>query len=613
MAETQPIDEYFASLAASTTGVSMVPGLNGAGDTVVAVTPIVLSPTDYGATGDGVADDTAALNAMFTAARALVVSSQHIKIKIDMSGGIYMVTGSGINGTGFQAWNLEITGGVILGNTTGKAVLDMSGSRGYKMNNVLITGDATNMPTVGILCARTTTSFGYCDNCLFDNVTVIGHFSVATFFGYAQETTKHNHCRYWQYNYDASIAIFQRSDTFVLTSEFQTLVTGAASHINCTYVNVDFRYSGSTHRNTVTGISQAAEAVVTVSGTNIFQNGDEAIVWLSLGMTEINAIKAVVKDRTATTVTLTGVNSTAFTAFSGSAFISRPMTGPGIYMSGMKDHHFINCYLAAIGDDAIQLDCNTGSWESSTFQFIIEGAQDRSAIRITSGAGSETFTSCRIETYDTHARQSFFSTDGAVTVSFYGGAVKVASHTTNAALPLVDSANASDYAFFNGIEIFYPNLAGVTTSTYGSFRAKLACKDDSGKVKLYRHELLDTRNTNYTPAVTASSGTITTLGTVTGRIRFVSENLAYLGVSVAITTNGTGASTILIPMPSGITGQASILQNISCSVSTAGVRTACNAVLGPSGASIVVTKAADGSYPGVDGAVITLSGLIETA
>lgn len=34
MAETQPIDEYFASLAASTTGVSKVPGLNAAGTAV---------------------------------------------------------------------------------------------------------------------------------------------------------------------------------------------------------------------------------------------------------------------------------------------------------------------------------------------------------------------------------------------------------------------------------------------------------------------------------------------------------------------------------------------------------------------------------------------------
>lgn len=600
-----------ALLPTPTTGVSHVRGVTAAGGSIQHKT-LVISPFHYGAVGDGTADDTVALNAVFTAARAAVVSSQHTHVKIDMSGGIYKITGSGINGTGFQAWNLEICGGVLLGNTTGKAVLDMAGSRGYVMRNVMITGDATNMPTVGILCARTTTSFGYCDNCLFDNVNIIGHFSVATFFGYAQETTTHLHCRYWQYNYDASIVIWQRSNTYTLTSEFQTLVTGAHSFINCAYITCDIRYGGSTHRNTVTAISNAAEAVVAVSGTNIFQNGDEVIMFLATGMTQINAYKAVVKDRTASQFTMTGVDSSAFGAFTGSCYAYRPMTGPGIYMSGMQDHRFINCYLVAIGDDAIQMDCNTGIWISNTFQFLNEGALDRSVVRVTSGAGVEEFIDCTWDFYNTHCRTSFFSTDGAQTIYIKGGSVKVKSHTTNVALPLADTANYADYAFINGVDIFYPNIAGVAPSSYGAFRAKLTAEDNGGEVALYRHELLDTRNVNYTPAVVATTNVITTLGTCSGRIRFKSENLAYFAASAVITTNGPATGEISIPMPAGITGQAAQKQALNAFALTGTTRTACVAELVVSGTSIKVVKY-DGTYPGANATTIIVTGEIETA
>lgn len=554
----------------------------------------VLRPSMFGAVGDGVADDTAALNALFAKVRSLIVSSQYVRVKVDLNGGSYKVTGSGINGTGMQAWNLEICNGTLLGNTTGKAVLDMCGSRGYVMRNVMITGDLTNIPSVGILCARTT-SLGFCDNCLFDNVNVIGHFSVAPFFAYAQETTTHLHCRYWQYNYSGKIAIFQRSNTYTVTSEFQTLITGAASFINCSYINVDFRYSGTTNRATVTGISKAGEAVVTAA--NSFTDGEEVIIFLSLGMTQINAVKAVVKDRTPTQFTMTGVDSTGFSDFTGTAFAYRVMSNGGIYMSGMEDHHFLNCYLVALGDDAIQLDCISGNWRSNTFQFLFEGAQDRSLFRITSGAGSEVFRDCAFKTYNTHARQSFFSTDGGATIEFRGGAIHCSSHTTEATLPLIDSGNASSYKFLAGVDLFFPNRAGVTKTSYGAWLARDFYDDDT-----------DIGDRDYTPSASSTSGTITTLGTRTGGIRFLGSKLALIYGSVTITTNGTGAGTLTVSLPSGITG-ASVLQNIHGSLASGG---AVYGRIGASGTTIVFRKY-DGTYPGADGMILTWSGVIEIA
>ncbi len=75
MAETQPFDEYLASVSASTTGVSMVPGLNGAGTSVIAATLPVQSILDRGVTGDGTTDDTAALQAAALTGQHFIIPS----------------------------------------------------------------------------------------------------------------------------------------------------------------------------------------------------------------------------------------------------------------------------------------------------------------------------------------------------------------------------------------------------------------------------------------------------------------------------------------------------------------------------------------------------------
>jgi len=328
-------------------------------------------------------------------------------------------------------------------------------------------------------------------------------------------------------------------------------------------------------------------------------------------MTQINAYKAVVKNRSSSQFTMTGIDSTGFGSFTGTAFAYRPMTGPGIYMSGMQDHRFINCYLVAIGDDAIQLDCNTGNWIGNSFQFLIEGALDRSVFRVTNGAGLEDFVDCDWEIYNTHCRSSFFSTNGGSLMQFLGGRLRVRSHTTNATLPFVDSANAADYAFFGGMDIYYPNRAGVTPTSYTSFRARLSCKEDGLSV-VWGHDVNSILNQNYTPTVTAGSGSITTLGSISGRVKYLSTNLFYMAATVTITTNGTGATTIVIPLPAGVTAQAAQHQVLSAYADVGGARVTCTARVAASGTSIAVSKY-DGTYPGADGAVIVVSGLLEIA
>jgi len=78
--------------------------------------------------------------------------------------------------------------------------------------------------------------------------------------------------------------------------------------------------------DTVTGITQAAAAVLTV-GTHSFLVGETVHVSGVVGMTQINGLRAAVTATGATTVTLS-INSTGFTAYSsGGTVNTAPQTG----------------------------------------------------------------------------------------------------------------------------------------------------------------------------------------------------------------------------------------------------------------------------------------------
>ena len=68
----------------------------------------------------------------------------------------------------------------------------------------------------------------------------------------------------------------------------------------------------------ITGISQANPAVVTYSGTDTYANGDSVYISGVVGMTEVNGLEFVVAnvDTGANTFELTGVDSSAYTAYS---------------------------------------------------------------------------------------------------------------------------------------------------------------------------------------------------------------------------------------------------------------------------------------------------------
>jgi hypothetical protein len=109
----------------------------------------------------------------------------------------------------------------------------------------------------------------------------------------------------------------------------------------------------------------------------------------------------------------------------------------------------------------------------------------------------------------------------------------------------------------------------------------------------------------YTPTVTPSSGSFTTVS-ATGRYKQLGKTL-FLNIVITITTNGTAAGFITTTMPTGIT-PADYPTLTGQERAIAGFLLRSRAT--PSSGSIEIWKH-DNSYPGGDGHVLTLSGVIE--
>lgn len=588
-------------LPVTTSGWSEIRAVTAAGASV-RISDITVTPAKYGCAGDGTADDTTKLNTMISDVRALI-SNERVRVKIDLNGGVYKVTGNGLNMTGLKAWNFEVCNGVILGHTTGKPVIDLVGSRGYVFRNVLVYGDETDMPTLPILCARgTATADAFCDNAHFDNVTCFGYYSVAAFYEYAQETTRHSHCRYWNSNPDAYVAILEGKDAHPQTSVNKTVLTGSASHINSQYDIVDFRYQPVGKKATITSITKANPAVVTCSGGHPFSNGQSVAMWLINGMTEMNGASAVISNVTATTFEMTGINSTGWGSFTSGTAV-RMASKPAIYMNRMEQHHFRTCYVATWADHAIEIDfVDTTPLQQCQFDFLFEGVQTGSEVKFLVGTNTRNIRDTVFSSYNTHAVTSYFSTDAGVggQIAFYGGAVRVSKHSTNAALPLVD--NAAKYAFLAGTDIFYPSRAGVTPSSYSQpFRADVSCIDD-GEHHIWGARYRDVSSGSFSPTVAAAAGAIATLGTVSGYAVFVGE-MVWVEYSITITDNGTGSDHITATLPvSSASGNRATLNGRETATGQQ-----LQGYLGGN-ATAVEIRMDDNNYPGASGTSIFLSG-----
>lgn len=137
----------------------------GAGNPLMtrsAITPWVgaLNVADYGAVGDGSTDDTAALQATITAARALNVAQGKYAAIFFQQDKIYKTT-SPLNLT--NADHIVIYGNNAIIKSyglNGKVALDMLGSAHIYIEHLHFTSDATNPPSCHVSLGRSTTGGG---------------------------------------------------------------------------------------------------------------------------------------------------------------------------------------------------------------------------------------------------------------------------------------------------------------------------------------------------------------------------------------------------------------------------------------------------------------------
>lgn len=109
----------------------------------------------------------------------------------------------------------------------------------------------------------------------------------------------------------------------------------------------------------------------------------------------------------------------------------------------------------------------------------------------------------------------------------------------------------------------------------------------------------------YTPTITAGAGAFTTVSAA-GRAQQVGKTL-YFSVTITITTNGTAASFINLPLPSGYTAQANTTA-VGRAGSVSGKMVQWS--IAASGTSGFIVNY-DNTYPGATGEVITVSGVVE--
>lgn len=317
-----------------------------------------ISVKDFGAVGDGVTDDTSAINAAFAVLRAAYLPdslSGRNPVTLLFPQGTYLCSGS-INATAIRGygWNVDFRGAEIISTATGLVSFDLLHSRYGTINNMVIRSESATKPKMGV-------QVGYIDhntssgNITFNDCNIVGYFSQACYYNGGSEQTVENNCTFR--NEDSAstsyAAIYDSANWWKRTSSFQTgdLVTVS-----------------------ITNITQANPAVVTAPG-HAFGNGDQIRIDNVSGMTNVNGNYYTVAGVSGNTFQLSGIDSTGFSAYTSGGDVARVESysfclathnnttyfktngGKAIWQGWHSDDHmYNNCYCAVgSGETAIDL------------------------------------------------------------------------------------------------------------------------------------------------------------------------------------------------------------------------------------------------------------------
>ena len=209
----------------------------------------IINVKEFGARGDANADDGPAIQAAIESVRAghKRLGAYDLGCRLVFDPGVYAVD-STIDLTGLQRINTVIDGGgaAILGRCQGKPVIDALGSRWLTVRDLTVLGDPKFIPTIGIQLGRLSAG-AVADDHRFEDVKILGSFTLCCLYNRAAETTGFDHVFLWNDRPDSYCLIQDGVNHFGINSAFSNAIMEpetALSFNENEFINCDFRHGG---------------------------------------------------------------------------------------------------------------------------------------------------------------------------------------------------------------------------------------------------------------------------------------------------------------------------------------------------------------------------------
>jgi len=242
-----------------------------------------VSVTDFGATGDGVTNDTAAFQAAYNAVKAnggtVIIPPPSAYYLLESPLNFTRGATDGQRGIIFRCEGGQDTGGAddpqIIGKHTGH-MFDCSGNPSLTFENFCIGTDSTTIPSTGWFFARDA-SAGTAGKHRFLNCRATGKFTTAVLYNYGAEEIDYVGCLFTNsYTAGASAVVcITGYNIKSLSSSFITIATGAQSTLINNFYGGSF-YNNSSHAQADAFYIEAASAVRWFGGWMMASTGAAA-------------------------------------------------------------------------------------------------------------------------------------------------------------------------------------------------------------------------------------------------------------------------------------------------------------------------------------------------
>lgn len=353
--------------------------------------------SDFGVAGDG-SDESTELQAAIDFCKTSYNSTKGNFDYVLNGGNLIVTTEASIDLTHIRQPFFTIKDLTVYGKCANKIVLDLLGTNSPRLINVRVYGDETSTPLAGFVYGREelNSAAAISPNVFMSNCQTRGYFIRAGVINIASEVETLEGC----YISNASrlqaayaYACIGHAGTLTeywngLVSDYVTVPTsavGTMSNILHNHNQCQFLRQADVVID-ITSITQASPAVVTVDATDLVDSGldDGDLIFLHdiEGMTELNGATYTVAniDTAAGTFELSGIDSSAYTAFSSGRVWNN--TGPAVLLNGAKDVDWRASYILAYGSPSIVVDLVNGTPIGSCKLSFQSESQNQRVIRL---------------------------------------------------------------------------------------------------------------------------------------------------------------------------------------------------------------------------------------